>query len=97
MVYFDLLSILSHYASARRVSHEEQRVEEALRLGMARDWLLVSGACVCCRLGRSVTFIWYVGSFCTVRPHSSWRDFTLGSASSFRVCCSDIEISRIGS
>ena len=55
MVYFDLLSILSHYASARRVSHEEQRVEEALRLGMARDRFLVSGACASCSLERAAT------------------------------------------
>ena len=42
---------LSHYSSVYRVSHEEQSVEEVLRLGMARDRFLVSGACFCCRLG----------------------------------------------
>ena len=44
---------LSHYSSARRVSPEEQLVEEVMCLGMARERFLASGAGVGFSFGRA--------------------------------------------
>ena len=49
LLYFVVFSYITIFQSVGSVSHEEQRVADAMCLGMDRGILLVSGACVGCR------------------------------------------------